>query len=101
MLYLCSRKRNNNTKTTTIMTQNWFVKKEEYVWQFVPELNMYCWSKILNEIVTPIRETQEEADKDFVELGFALKPNVIVQCHDVIENEKHWTRHIVQRKTIK
>ena len=82
------------------MTRNWFVKKEEYVWQFVKELNMYCWSKILNEIVTPIRETQEEADKDFAKLGFELKANVIVQCHDVIEKEKSWTRHIVQCKTI-
>ena len=26
----------------------------------------------INEMVTPIRETQEEADKDFAELGFAL-----------------------------
>jgi hypothetical protein len=51
-------------------------------------------------MVTPMRETQEEADKDFAELGFTLEPNVIVQCHDEIEKEKSWVRYIVQCKTI-
>ena len=82
------------------MKRNWFVKKEEYVWQFSPEHNMYCWSVVLNEMVTPMRETQEEADKDFTELGFDIKPNVIVQCHDEIVKEKSWVRYIVQCKTI-
>ena len=82
------------------MERNWFVQKEEWIWKFVPELNMYCWVSILNEIVTPMRETQEEADIDFAELGFSIKPNAIVQCNDEIEKEKHWVRHIVQCKTI-
>ena len=82
------------------MERNWFVKKEELIWKFVPEHNMYCWVSILNEIVTPMRETQEEADIDFAELGFAIKQNAIVQCHDEIEKEKSWVRHIVQSKTI-
>ena len=82
------------------MKRIWFVKKEEREWKFVPEHNMYCWSVTLNEIVTPVRDTQEESDKDFAELGFALEPNVIVQCHDEIEKEK-WVRYIVQCKTIK
>lgn len=82
------------------MTRNWFVKKEEYVWEFVPEHNMYCWSKIHDEIVTPIRETQEEANKDFESFGFTLEPNHIVNCHDEIEEEKSWIRYIVQCKTM-
>ena len=48
-----------------------------------------------------MRETQEEADKDFAELGFAIKPNVIVQCHDEIEKEKSWVRYIVQCRTMR
>ena len=47
-----------------------------------------------------MRETKEEADMDFAELGFAIKPNAIVQCHDEIKKEKYWVRHIVQSKTI-
>lgn len=82
------------------MKKKWFVQKEELIWKFVPEHNMYCWVSILNEIVTPMRETQEEADMDFAELGFAIKPNAIVQCQDEIRIGKSWVRHIVQSKTI-
>lgn len=82
------------------MTRNWFVKKEIYVWQFVPEHDMYLWVRTLDEIITPLRDNQEDADKDFAELGFELKPNAIVNCHDEIEKEKSWTRHIVQCRTI-
>ena len=81
------------------MTRNWFVKKETYVWQFVPEHKMCCWVRTLDEIITPLRDNQEDADKDFAELGFELKPNVIVNCHDEIEKEKSWTRYIVQCRT--
>ena len=69
------------------MKRNWFVKKEEYVWQFVPEHDMYCWVIVLNEMVTPMRETQEEADKDFAELGFAIKPNAMYPRHFSLPKE--------------
>ena len=67
---------------------------------FYAAIKKYGWENIKHEIIEDNIETQEEADMDFAELGFAIKPNEIVQCHDEIEKEKYWVRHIVQSKTI-
>lgn len=78
----------------------WFVKKQVHEWKFVEELDMFCWVTTSDEVVTPMRATQEEATQDFAELGFKLNPspNVVVQCQDIKEG-KTWTRYIVQCKT--
>lgn len=83
------------------MTQKreWFVVKQTYDWEWVEDLNMFCWVNKTHSQFTQSRATQEEATKDFTELGFVIKPNVIVQCHDEIEKEKSWVRYIVQCKT--
>lgn len=83
------------------MTQKreWFVVKQTYDWEWVEDLNMFCWVNKTHSQFTQSRATQEEATQDFTELGFVIKPNVIVQCHDEIEKEKSWVRYIVQCKT--
>lgn len=73
--------------------------KQTYDWEWVEDLNMFCWVNKTHSQFTQSRATQEEATKDFTELGFVIKPNVIVQCHDEIEKEKSWVRYIVQCKT--
>lgn len=74
----------------------WFVVKEVRKWELVDELNMFCWVEESHEHITPDRDTEEEANQDFAELGFALSPTATVQCHDEIKIGKSWTRHIVQ-----
>lgn len=80
--------------------QEWFVVKQTYDWEWVEDLNMFCWVNKTHSQFTQSRATQEEATKDFTELGFKLNPspNVVVQCQD-IKKGKSWTRYIVQCKT--
>lgn len=80
--------------------QEWFVVKQTYDWEWVEDLNMFCWVNKTHSQFTPSRATQEEATQDFAELGFKLNPspNVVVQCQD-IKKGKSWTRYIVQCKT--
>lgn len=81
-------------------TNKWFVKKQVHEWQFVDELDMFCWVTISDEIITPMRATEEEANNDFINLGFKIKDKAVIQCHDEIKLNKSWVRHIVQTKTI-
>ena len=78
----------------------WCVFRTESRYEYDSELKMNVWREYSHEEVTPRRESQEEADKDFAELGFKLCPNAICQCNDDIKPEKYWVRHIVQHKTI-
>ena len=76
----------------------WYVMREVRVWQFVENLNMFCWCNISREKVSPNRQLVAEANADFEKLGFALKggPGVVVQCHDDVTPRKKWVRYIVQ-----
>lgn len=81
-------------------TNKWFVKKQVLEWQFVDKLDMFCWVTISDEIITPMRATEEEANNDFINLGFKIRDKVVIQRHDEIKLNKSWVRHIVQTKTI-
>lgn len=74
----------------------WFVVKEVRKWEWVDELNMFCWVEESHEHITPDRDTEEEANQDFENLGFVFSDRAHVQCHDEIKIGKSWTRHIVQ-----
>jgi hypothetical protein len=74
----------------------WFVVKEVRKWEWVDDLNMFCWVEKSHEHITPDRDTEEEANQDFAELGFTLSPTATVQCQDCIKKSELWTRYIVQ-----
>ena len=76
------------------------VFKQIRQWQYVEGLGN-CWVTIYNEKTSPLRQTQEEADKDFAELGFKISSSATVQCHDDITKEVIWVRYIVQKVRIK
>ena len=73
----------------------WCVYKEVRKKQWIDKFKQFCWVCISFEEVTPHQDTQEEADKDFKNLGFDVNEDSYIQCHDDI-TEKVWTRYIVQ-----
>ena len=81
------------------MQKSWFVIKEVNIWEFVPEFSQYLWVNKERTQITPSRDDEDEANKDFAKLGFKAKSNV-VNCHDNIRPGKTWDRHIVQCSTI-
>lgn len=76
----------------------WFVVKDVCDWEWVDGLNTYCWVRKSHQQITPDRYTQEEANKDFVNLGFKLSTTSTLQCQDEIKIGETWTRYIVQCK---
>lgn len=74
----------------------YFVVKVVRTWEFVEELARMSWVEKSHERITPCRDTKEEANKDFENLGFVFSDRAHVQCHDEINIGKSWTRHIVQ-----
>lgn len=79
-----------------MIKKGWFVVKEVRAWEWVEDLDMFCWVEKTHERITKNRETKEEADNDFTELGFNTNTKTIVQCQDEIKLNKTWIRHIVQ-----
>ena len=82
-------------KTETEEKNYWCVIKEVREKQWIDKFQQDCWVCTSFEELTPHRDTQEEADKDFKDLGFNIDRDTNIQCHDDI-TEKVWTRHIVQ-----
>ena len=82
-----------------IVRNVWFVVKSVRKWEWVDYLNMFCWVEESHEHITPERDTEEEANQDFAELGFALSPTATVQCQDYLKKGELWTRYIVQCKS--
>lgn len=80
--------------------KEWFVIQENLIWQYSSELNCCLWVTVSREQVTPSRDCQESANKDYADLGFKLQLNKVVQCNDVITPGKSWVRHIIQCRTI-
>lgn len=79
-----------------MMKQVWFVVKEVRAWKYVEELGKMSWVEESHVRITPERDTKEDANQDFAELGFKLSDRALVQCHDEIKIGKSWTRYIVQ-----
>lgn len=82
-----------------IVRNVWFVVKSVHKWEWMDDLNMFCWVEESHEHITPERDTEEEANRDFAELGFALSPTATVQCQDCLKKGELWTRYIVQCKS--
>lgn len=76
--------------------QVWFVVKVVCTWKYVEELDRMCWVEKSHERITPCRDTKEEANQDFAELGFRLSSTACVQCNDEIKIGEFWVRYIVQ-----
>lgn len=74
----------------------YFVVKVVCTWKYVEELGRMCWVEKSHERITPGRDTKEEANQDFENLGFVFSDRAHVQCHDEIKIGESWTRHIVQ-----
>ena len=73
----------------------WCVIRDVCVRRWDPEFKMNLWHTESHEQVTPARETMEEADEDFVNMGFKYRKTATAQCDDHFEGAT-WTRHIVQ-----
>lgn len=80
-----------------IIARMWSVIRESREWAFVESLGRYCWVEVLREQITTDRETQQEAEQDFTDLGFERGPGVI-GCYDEITEGVKWVRYIVQHK---
>lgn len=78
----------------------WFVVKITNIWTWDENLKMFVWVEKSRKY-TAKRNTEEEANKDFENLGFSINSNALVQCKDFIIHEKKWIRYIVQCRTIK
>jgi hypothetical protein len=81
-----------------IVRNVWFVVKSVRKWEWVDYLNTFCWVEESHEQITPERDTEEKANQDFAEFGFALSPTATVQCQDYLKIGELWTRYIVQCK---
>lgn len=81
-------------------SKEWFVVRENLVWQYCHELNCKLWVSVSREQVTQGKSSQESANNDFEKLGFKLKPGMAAQCNDNITPEQSWVRHIVQCRKI-
>ena len=75
----------------------WSVYKIVCNWQFVEEFGRFLWVEVLHEKITPVRERKEDAEADFMRLGFEVKrgAGIVVQGHDEIKKGEKWVRHIV------
>lgn len=73
----------------------WCVIRETRTLRWSAEYKMKLWVLGLREYVTPCRETMEEADEDFENLGFEYDKEATVQSDDHFDGTI-WTRHIVQ-----
>lgn len=80
--------------------KEWFIIRENLIWQYCSEFNCYLWVTVSREQVTPSRGSKETANEDYAKLGFKLRNNSTVQCNDAIVPGKSWVRHIVQCKTL-
>lgn len=78
----------------------WFVVREKLVWEYCPDFNCSLWVAVSREQITPDRNDEEYANKDYSDLGFRLRNSGTVQCNDEIVPGKSWVRHIVQCRTI-
>lgn len=74
----------------------YFVVKVVRTWQYVEELDRMSWVEKSHERITPCRDTKEEANQDFENLGFVFSDRADIKCHDTIKIGESWTRHIVQ-----
>ena len=57
-------------------------------WDWVEDLNRYSIGRQMETHLTPDRATKEEANEDFKNLGFEIKPNREVQ-YAKFKNSKH------------
>lgn len=59
--------------------QVWFVLLRTSNWEYVAHLRQSCWVIKSDLRITPDRETQEQANRDFANLGYAIKPHSTIQ----------------------
>ena len=74
--------------TDNYKSRVWFVLMTISHWEWVEDLNRYCIVRKMETHLTPDRATKEEANEDFKNLGFEIKPNREVQ-YAKFKNSKH------------
>lgn len=57
----------------------WFVLLRTSNWEYVSHLKQCCWVVKSDLRITPERETQEQANEDFANLGYIVKPHTTIQ----------------------
>lgn len=88
------------SKPTKKEVSKYFVKKQIKHWQYVKDLDCYCWVTIFDKKITPFRDSMESANMDFANLGYLINNGATVQCYDDITPEVVWVRYIVQKTNI-
>ena len=78
------------------MARKWGIFQDVREWRYIEEFGRCLWVSVSNERITQARDTQEEANKDFENLGYIIKDGAAVQCYDNIIKGKVWERYIVQ-----
>lgn len=76
--------------------ERYFVIYEKRVKVYNNELNMQVWESETIKQITASRERKEDAEKDFLALGFPYCSGL--PCFDKITGGKVWERYILQCK---
>lgn len=79
--------------------KNWCILKVVRKWEFVEDLNSFCWVEKRIEYLHKAH-TKEQCEQAWIELGFEFNPNHPIQCKDM-KHDKIWTRFIIQKTSIR
>lgn len=83
----------------TEVKKEWFVIKEVRAWEHVQDLGLYCWVSVLHQQITPTRNSKDEANEDYLNLGFKPHPGGLHATEEITPG-KLWVSYMVQCRTI-